>query len=77
MAELTESQLNSTLNSISECDPRPRRRAPRLAARRGLGHCGRAGGYGDVAERDPALIADDLSEGWITPEGARRDYGYG
>ena len=36
-----------------------------------------AGGYGDVAERDPAMIAEDLSEGWITPEGARRDYGYG
>ena len=36
-----------------------------------------AGGYGNVAERDPAMIAEDLSEGWITPEGARRDYGYG
>ena len=36
-----------------------------------------AGGYGDPAERDPAMIAEDLSEGWITPEGARRDYRYG
>ena len=36
-----------------------------------------AGGYGDAATRDPAMIAEDLSEGWITPEGARRDYGYG
>ena len=36
-----------------------------------------AGGYGDAAERDPALIAEDLSEGWLTPEAARRDYGYG
>ena len=36
-----------------------------------------AGGYGDAAERNPALIAEDLREGWITPEGARRDYGYG
>ncbi len=35
-----------------------------------------AGGYGDPAERDPAMIAEDLSEGWITPEGARRDYRY-
>ena len=35
-----------------------------------------AGGYGRVAERDPALIAEDLREGWITPEVARRDYGY-
>ena len=36
-----------------------------------------AGGYGDAAERDPAMIAEDLSEGWITMEGARRDYDYG
>ena len=36
-----------------------------------------AGGYGEAAERDPAMIAEDLSEGWITPEGARRDYRYG
>ncbi len=36
-----------------------------------------AGGYGDPAERDPGMIADDLSEGWITPDAARRDYKYG
>ncbi len=36
-----------------------------------------AGGYGDPADRDPGMIAEDLSEGWITPEGARRDYKYG
>ena len=32
------------------------------------------GGYGHVAERDPELVSEDLREGWITPEGARRDY---
>ena len=36
-----------------------------------------AGGYGDPAERDPGMIAEDLSEGWITPDAARRDYKYG
>ena len=36
-----------------------------------------AGGYGDPADRDPGMIAEDLSEGWITPEAARRDYKYG
>ena len=36
-----------------------------------------AGGYGDPADRDPGMIAEDLREGWITPEGARRDYRYG
>ena len=35
-----------------------------------------AGGYGAAGERDPAAIAEDLREGWITPAGARRDYGY-
>lgn len=34
------------------------------------------GGIGEPRERDPALIEEDLREGWITPDGARRDYGY-
>ena len=34
-----------------------------------------AGGYGDVAERDPWRIEDDLADGYITEEGALRDYG--
>ena len=38
---------------------------------------GGGAGYGDPAERDPALIAADVAEGWITPEAARRDYGWG
>jgi N-methylhydantoinase B/oxoprolinase/acetone carboxylase alpha subunit len=33
------------------------------------------GGFGPVSERDPALIRQDLDLGYITPEGARRDYG--
>ncbi|MGD9536781.1 MAG: hydantoinase B/oxoprolinase family protein [Alphaproteobacteria bacterium] len=34
------------------------------------------GGLGDPAMRAPELVEEDLREGWITPEGARRDYGY-
>jgi len=34
------------------------------------------GGYGDPRERDPEAIRRDLREGYITPEGARRDYGW-
>ena len=34
-----------------------------------------AGGYGDPAARDPALIERDLRDGKITPEAAARDYG--
>ena len=37
--------------------------------------CG-GGGFGDPAERDPADIAEDLHLGYVTPEGAERDYNY-
>ncbi|NQV58234.1 MAG: hydantoinase B/oxoprolinase family protein, partial [Alphaproteobacteria bacterium] len=33
------------------------------------------GGYGDPAERPRAAVLADLAEGFITPEGAARDYG--
>jgi N-methylhydantoinase B len=35
-----------------------------------------AGGYGPVAERDPAAVAADLADGYVTEEGARDDYGW-
>ncbi len=34
------------------------------------------GGMGNPAERDPAAIASDLQDGYVTPEGAARDYWY-
>jgi N-methylhydantoinase B len=34
------------------------------------------GGIGDPAQRDPAALTADLLDGYITPEGAARDYGY-
>ena len=34
-----------------------------------------SGGYGPPAERDPALLAADLAEGYVTQAAARRDYG--
>jgi len=33
------------------------------------------GGFGDPAERDPGLLAQDMASGLVTPDGARRDYG--
>jgi N-methylhydantoinase B len=33
------------------------------------------GGYGDPGDRDPERIAADIREGYVTEEGARRDYG--
>jgi len=32
------------------------------------------GGYGDPRERDPELVAADVAEGYVSIEGARRDY---
>ena len=33
------------------------------------------GGFGDPAKRDPAKVRADVEQGFVTPEGARRDYG--
>jgi N-methylhydantoinase B len=35
-----------------------------------------SGGYGLPAERDPAVLADDVRDGYVSLAGARRDYGY-
>ena len=37
--------------------------------------CG-GGGFGDPAKRSPELIERDIRLGFVTPEGAARDYGY-
>jgi len=34
-----------------------------------------SGGFGPVADRDPRAIGRDLLDGYVTPEGATRDYG--
>jgi N-methylhydantoinase B len=34
-----------------------------------------AGGYGPPAERDPAAIAEDIADGYVTAEGVRKGYG--
>jgi N-methylhydantoinase B len=36
---------------------------------------GGGGGFGPAAERDAAAVRRDVSEGYVTPEAARRDYG--
>jgi N-methylhydantoinase B len=35
-----------------------------------------AGGYGPPDKRDPAAIARDIADGYVTPEAAHRDYGW-
>ena len=34
-----------------------------------------SGGFGDPAERDPEAVKRDLGEGYVTPDGVKRDYG--
>jgi N-methylhydantoinase B len=34
-----------------------------------------SGGYGPPSARDPALLREDLADGYVTAETARRDYG--
>ena len=34
-----------------------------------------SGGYGPPGERDPESLREDLRDGYVTPEGAERDYG--
>ena len=36
-----------------------------------------SGGFGSPAERDPAAIARDLLDGYVTAASAERDYGIG
>ncbi|MDP6343788.1 MAG: hydantoinase B/oxoprolinase family protein, partial [Alphaproteobacteria bacterium] len=35
-----------------------------------------SGGFGPAAERDPEALRDDLRNGYVSPEAARRDYGH-
>ncbi len=34
------------------------------------------GGYGDPAKRDRAALENDIAEGYVTLEAAKREYGY-
>ena len=34
-----------------------------------------SGGYGPPAERDPGRLADDVRDGYVSADAARRDYG--
>jgi N-methylhydantoinase B/oxoprolinase/acetone carboxylase alpha subunit len=34
-----------------------------------------SGGYGPASKRDPAALADDLKNGYVSEEAAKSDYG--
>jgi N-methylhydantoinase B len=53
-------------------------KANNLAVKRGdvmLLQSGGGGGFGDPLARDPVLVERDVRYGYVTPEGASRDYG--
>ena len=37
---------------------------------------GGQGGYGNPHERDPKAVAEDVADGYVSAEAARRDYGW-
>ena len=51
------------------------RRVPVKAGERVTVLTAGGGGHGSPRERDPALIAEDLRDGFVSEESARRDYG--
>jgi N-methylhydantoinase B len=54
--------------------PHPKGRSVLNPGDRLLMHYGGGGGYGDPAARDPAALRRDIEDGYVTPEGAKRDY---
>ena len=55
--------------------PHPKGRSMLQPGDRLLMHYGGGGGYGDPRHRDPAALKRDIEDGYVTPEGAARDYG--
>lgn len=55
--------------------PHPKGRSMLLPGDRLVMHYGGGGGYGDPRARDPEAVRRDLEDGYVTPEGAQRDYG--
>jgi N-methylhydantoinase B len=55
--------------------PHPKGRSILMPGDRLLMHYGGGGGYGNPWERDPEAVRRDVEDGYVTPEGARRDFG--
>jgi N-methylhydantoinase B len=57
--------------------PHPKGRSTLLPGERLVMHYGGGGGFGDPRLRDPAAIERDIENGYVTPQGRKRDYGQG
>jgi N-methylhydantoinase B len=65
------------LGSAQEFETKASARVEMAAGERFLLQSAGGGGYGDPRRRDPAAVASDLAEGYVSPEAAKKDYGGG
>ena len=63
------------LGSKQEFETKASARVEMKAGERFLLQSAGGGGYGDPRRRDPAALARDLAEGYVSPEAAKKDYG--
>jgi N-methylhydantoinase B len=63
------------LGTAQEFETKASARIDMAAGERFLLQSAGGGGYGDPLKRDAAALARDLAEGYVTAEGAKRDYG--
>lgn len=55
--------------------PHPKSRSLLRPGDRLTMHLGGGGGFGPPSDRDPDAVRLDVADGYVTPDGARRDYG--
>jgi len=63
------------LGTRQEFEAKASARVEMKAGERFLLQSAGGGGYGDPRRRDPAALASDLAEGYVSPEDAKKDYG--
>jgi N-methylhydantoinase B len=63
------------LGTKQEFETKASARIEMAAGERFLLQSAGGGGYGDPRRRDPAALARDLAEGYVSPKAAKKDYG--
>ena len=56
--------------------PHPKSRSTLAPGERLLIKLSGGGGFGDPMARDPAAVASDVQNGYVSAEAAKRDYGF-
>ena len=75
--EGSRSRFVIRLGESGEQETRASGRYEMQAGERFLLHSAGGGGYGDPERRDKSALERDIAEGYVSSEGARRDYGSG